>query len=36
MGKHLREIIKNSYVEEHLRPAAFEVTFWSYYLELLD
>ena len=35
-GKHLREIIKNSYFEEHLRTAAFELTLWSYYLELLD
>ena len=35
-GKNLREIIKNTYFEEHLRTATFELTLWSVYLELLD
>ena len=34
MGKHLREILKNSYFEEHLFTAASELTLWSDCLEL--
>ena len=34
MGKHLCEIIKNIYFEEHLRMAASELTLWSDHLEL--
>ena len=35
-GKHLHEILKNTYFEEHLGTAAFELTLCSHCLELLD